>query len=110
MPDNLMDSDSDPDIISVISSDISSDTTSDTIAPTNTPSSATPFANIVKRRHRLEEGTPYKSTIVPPPIHGFHNSALDARSIISYSDGSCAWLESYDDQDTVLVLNLRKRR
>jgi hypothetical protein len=69
------------------------------------------FTKIVKRRHRLEQGNPYKITTIPFPIEEMQNNHSelepDPRTFVTYSDSSCAWLDPEEEGlTTVLVLNL----
>lgn len=72
--------------------------------------SAASFTKVVKRRHRLDQGDPYKTTTVSSPIEGLIVSEepeyLDPRDFVTYSDGCCAWLDPKEDQTTVVILNL----
>lgn len=91
-----------------------SGSTPDSAAPTDiarsepfTSFSTTSFTKVVKRRHRLEQGTPYKTTTIPSPLDPEDDSNREPWDLVTYSDGSCAWLDCTDGRTTVVVLNLR---
>lgn len=76
-----------------------------------TPYSPTAFTKIVKRRHRLEQGKPYKVTTMPFPLPieeaQIHRELdLDPRTFVTYSDSSCAWIDPKEGLTTAVVLNL----
>ncbi|KAJ5464713.1 uncharacterized protein N7458_000399 [Penicillium daleae] len=88
---------------------------SDALAPANTPGSVLGFASdstpsfdkIAQKRHRLEQGIPYRVTESPSPIFGqILPEDTDVKAVVTYSKGSCAWLGMNDNQTTVMVLNL----
>lgn len=88
---------------------------SDTLAPANTPGSVLGFASgstlsfdkIAQKRHRIEQGIPYRVTESPSPIFGqILPVDTDVKAVVTYSKGSCAWLGMNDNQTTVMVLNL----
>lgn len=69
------------------------------------------FTKIVKRRHRLEQGNPYRVMKIPfpLPIEETQNHTeldLDPRTFITYSDSSYAWIDPEEGLTTVVVLNL----
>ncbi|OKO99122.1 hypothetical protein PENSUB_8508 [Penicillium subrubescens] len=91
----------------------------DTMVTASTPNSGhdftsystASFTKIVKRRHRLEQGNPYKVTTMPfpLPIEDTQNHSeldLDPRTFVTYSDSSCAWLDPKENLTTVVVLDL----
>lgn len=91
----------------------SSDSTPASTVPPDMPRSvpitsysATSFTKFVRRRLRLERGTPYSVTRMPMPLD-IGDSWTDPKLRITYSEGSCAWVEETGDPDSVVVLNLR---
>lgn len=91
-----------------------SESTPDSAAPPDiacsapfTSFSTASFTKVVKRRHRLEQGTPYKITTIPSPLYQDDDIDREPWDLVTYSDGSCAWLDCTDGRTTVVVLNLR---
>lgn len=107
--------DSCPESLETADSTVASNKSSNTLTLANTPSSApssnsyssTSFMKWAKRRYRLEEGIPYKvnQTLSPLADEG-QNRGIDARAVVTYSDGYCAWVDPRDDRKSVFVLNL----
>lgn len=64
----------------------------------------TSFVSYVKKRHRLEQGRPWKimsmSSPLDPQGHGPDSEPF------SYSNGICVWLDFNEDNTSVIALNL----
>ncbi|KAF3387136.1 hypothetical protein F1880_000035 [Penicillium rolfsii] len=96
---------------SILTSNESSNAWTLAIRPSHNPRvnaySATSFMKFAKRRYRLEQGIPYKvNRTLSPVAEDCQNNAVDARAVVTYSDGYCAWLDARDNRTSVFVLNL----